>query len=164
MTKKSDCVLVYTCEDGTEIYTEKGKLSQWDYRVGFLKKEQKGIPRFAKHSHMIIDLYIKYFHNKEMTQRIKEYFVTLLDKVQPISHYPPKVNFFKIKDALPFKELDNVGMFSVEALMVYTELLMTQEKTNYPPMTFNRALFNDFLVKPIYSVINTATHVGKKNG
>lgn len=163
MTKKADCILVYTCEDGTEIYTAKGIISEWDYRVGFLKKGQKGTPRFAKHSHMIIDLYIKYFHNKELTQKLKEYFVALLDKVKPIDHFPPKSQalYFKREYAKAYKELDNVGMFSVEALMVYTELLMIQEKTNYAPMTFNRRLFNDFLVKDIYSVINTATHVGK---
>lgn len=162
MTKKSDCTLVYTCDDGTQIFTAKGKLSEWDYRVGFLKSGQKGIPRFAKHSHIIIDLYIKYFHDKVLTNELKHYFIALLEKVQPIKHYPPSVQFFKKEYAEKFKELDNVGMFSVEALMVYTELLMVQEKTNYPPMTFNRNLFHGFLVKDIYSVINTATHVGGK--
>ena len=161
MTKKSDCTCVYVCEDGTTIHVAKGKLSEWDFRVGFLKRGMKGIPRFAKHSHMIIDLYIKYFHNEELTRKLKQYFLELLDKVEPVSHYPPKPKFFNKENVQSFEELDNVGMFSVEALMVYTELLMIQEKTNYPPMTFNRRLFNDFLVKPIYSVINTATHVGK---
>lgn len=162
MTKKADCLKVYTCKNGTEIYVHRGKLSKWDFRVGFLKKGQKGIPRFAKHSHVIIDLYIKYFHNKELTQKLKQYFLKLLDNVKPIKSYPPKIEYFKKGYAKRFRELDNIGIFSVEALMVYTELLMIQEKTNYPPMTFNRRLFNDFLVKPIYSVINTATHVGKK--
>ena len=163
MTKKADCVLVHTCENETKIYVAKGILSKWDFRVGFLKKDQKGTPRFAKHSHMIIDLYIKYFHNKELTKELKTYFVKLLDEVKPIYSFPPKTEFFKKGYENKFKELDNVGMFSVEALMVYTELLMIQEKTNYPPMIFNRKLFNDFLVRDIYSVINTATHVGRKH-
>lgn len=162
MTKKSECSLVYKCKNGTEIYTARGKISKWDFRVGFLKKGVKWTPRFAKHSHIIIDLYIKYFHNKKLTHELKEYFVSLLDKVEPIQSYPPKILFFKKKYAEEFKELDDVGIFSIEALMVYTELLMTQERTNYPPMTFNRRLFNDFLVRDIYSVINTATHVGKR--
>ena len=162
MTKKADCSLVYACQDGTQIYVAKGVLSQWDFRVGFLKKDQRGTPRFAKHSHVIIDLYIKYFHNKQLTERLKQYFLWLLNKVQPITSFPPKVLFFRREFTKEYRELDNVGIFSVEALMVYTELLMTQEKTNYPPMIFNRKLFNDFLVRDIYSVINTATHVGRK--
>ena len=162
MVKKKDCVQVYECENGTGVYVVKGKLSEWDFKVGFLKKNMKGIPRFAKHSHVIIDLYIKYFHDKELTEELKKYFLDLLDKVKPIEHYPPKILFFKKEFAKKYKELDDVGIFSVETLMVYVELLMTQEKTNYPPMIFNRKLFNDFLRKNIYSVINTATHVGKK--
>lgn len=164
MTKKSDCVLVYTCEDGTQIYVTKGIISEWDYKVGFLKNNQKRTPRFAKHAHIIIDLYMKYSYNPELTMKLKEYFVNLLDQVQPITSFPPHVQQFRPEYAQPYQELNSVGMFSVEALMVYTELLMIQEKTNYPPMTFNRKLFNDFLIKEQYSVINTATHVGKKKG
>jgi len=161
MTKKADCSLIYTCKDGMTIHTAKGVLSKWDYRVGFLKEGMKRTPRFAKHSHIIIDLYTKYFHNKKLTMELKGYFIKLLDNVQSIDYYPPKIIFFRKEYANKFKELDQIGIFSVEALMVYVELLMIQEKTNYPPMTFNRKLFNDFLIKDIYSVINTATHVGK---
>ena len=162
MVKKADCIPIYECKDGTVIYTTKGKLSKWDYRVGFLGNGLKGTPRFAKHSHVIVDLYIKYFHDKALTLELKKYFLNLLDKVQAIDYYPPKVSFFKPDYCEIFSKLKNIGIFSPEALMVYVELLMTQEKTNYPPMTFNRKLFNDFLVKSIYSVFNTATHVGKK--
>jgi len=98
MVKKADCTKIYTCENGTEIYVHKGKLSEWDFRVGFLKKGMKGTPRFAKHSHVIIDLYIKYFHNKELTKKLKQYFVELLDKVEPVNLSPSLAEVFKKLD------------------------------------------------------------------
>ncbi|AJF62460.1 MAG: hypothetical protein QT11_C0001G0311 [archaeon GW2011_AR20] len=162
MTKKAECDLIYTCEDRTQIYVAKGNLSKWDFRVGFLKEGMKGTPRFAKHLHIATEFYIKHAHNPELAKKFKEYFVGLLDKVEPIDYYPPKIKFFDQNKLEEFEDLNEVGEFSVEFLMVYIELLMTQEKTNYAPMFFNRKLFNDLFVKNRYSVMNTASQRGKK--
>src|SRR3989338_9232981 len=94
MTKKAECDLIYTCEDRTQIYVAKGNLSKWDFRVGFLKEGMKGTPRFAKHLHIATEFYIKHAHNPELAKKFKEYFVGLLDKVEPIDYYPPKIRVF----------------------------------------------------------------------
>lgn len=161
MTLKKDCDLIYTCKNGTKIFVAKGSLSEWDFRVGFLKPDMKGTPRFAKHVHVTVELYIKHAHNPELAEKLRGYFLELLDKVQPVSSYPPTLKFFEHGKLKGFEDLDKVGEFSVEFLMAYVELLMIQEKTNYEPMTFNRKLFNDMFVKNRYSVISTATHTGK---
>lgn len=52
--------------------------------------------------------------------------------IQPIDYFPPRLQFFRPEHVAPFQELDKVGEFSVEFLLVVTELLAIQEKTNYP--------------------------------
>jgi len=156
MVKESDLTPIFTTASGERIMVKKGKLSKWDFRVYYIKKGLK-IPRSPKHSHLTIDLYIKYGKNPKLTMKMVEKFRKLLDLIKPIDFFPPKFQFFKPSDAREFKELDSVGIFSSEFLFAYEELMIIQEKTNYAPMTFHRNLLNNFGIKDEYSVINTAT-------
>ena len=56
----------------------------------------------------------------------------MLKALEPINYFPPKLKFFKPKHVEPFKQLDSIGEYSVEFLLVATELMAIQEKTNYP--------------------------------
>ncbi len=56
----------------------------------------------------------------------------------------------------PFKELDKVGEFSVEFMLVVTELMAIQEKTNYPRGSLTESLYRDFDTKDRFSVIQKA--------
>jgi len=161
MVKEKNLVLVHITKMGEKIMVKKGKLGKWDFRVYYIKDGVK-TPRSPKHSHLTIDLYIKYGKNSTLTMKMVEKFRELLDLIKPIDFFPPKFQFFKPSDADEFKELDSVGIFSSEFLLAYEELMIIQEKTNYAPMTFHRNLLNNFGVKDIYSVINTATHSGGK--
>lgn len=162
MVKESDLILVHTTKSGEKIMVKKGQLSKWDFRVYYIKDGLK-IPRSPKHSHLTIDLYIKYFKNRELTMKMIQIFRFLLDKIEPINYFPPKFQIFKPSDANEFRELDSIGMFSTEFLFAYEELMIIQEKTNYAPMTFHRSLLNNFAVKDIYSVINTATQNSRRS-
>jgi hypothetical protein len=161
MVKVKDLVLIHKTRKGEQIMVKKGSLSEFDFRVYYIKNGLK-VPRSPKHSHLTIDLYIKYGKNPKLTMKMVERFRQLLDLIQPINYFPPKFQFFKQSDTDEFKELDSVGIFSAEFLMAYEELMIIQEKTNYAPMTFHRNLLNSFGTKDIYSVINTATQSGKK--
>jgi len=140
MVKESDLILVHTTKSGEKIMVKKGRLSKWDFRV-FYKVGKKRV-RSPKHSHLTIDLYIKYFQNPELTMKMIKRFRELLDKIEKIDYFPPKFQFFKPSDADEFRELDNVGIFSSEFVFAYEELMIIQEKTNYEAMTFHRNLLN----------------------
>jgi hypothetical protein len=60
-----------------------------------------------------------------------------------------------------FTELDKVGEFSVEFLLVVTELIMIQEKTNYPQGSLTQKLYADFGIKDRFSVIQSAVFRGR---
>jgi len=49
-----------------------------------------------------------------------------------------------------------VGEFTVELLLVLTELMAIQEKTDYPKGTLTESLYRDFGVKDRFSVIQKA--------
>ena len=66
------------------------------------------------------------------------------------------MQFFKPENIIPFQDLDNVGEFTVEFLLVTAELIAIQEKTNYPEGSLTESLYNDFGVKDRFSVINKA--------
>lgn len=76
--------------------------------------------------------------------------------IRPIDYFPPKLQFFKPEHVEPFKDLDRVGEFSVEFMLVVTELMAIQEKTNYPKGSLTESLYRDFGVKDRFSVIQKA--------
>ncbi|WP_456487858.1 hypothetical protein [Candidatus Alkanophaga liquidiphilum] len=76
--------------------------------------------------------------------------------IEPIDYFPPKLQFFKLEHVEPFKDLDRVGEFSVEFMLVVTELMAIQEKTNYPKGSLTESLYKDFGVKDRFSVIQKA--------
>lgn len=83
-------------------------------------------------------------------------------KVRPNKAFPPKLLTFSKEHITQFKELDNYGEYSVEFLLVITELIMIQEKTNYPGGAMNLSLFHKFRrEEDIFSVVSAATFKGK---
>jgi hypothetical protein len=80
--------------------------------------------------------------------------------VQPINYYPPKFQIFSFKNASPYVPLDVVGEFSVEFLLAVSELIFIQEKTNYPTGSLTQELYESFLTKDRFSVIQRATFRG----
>ena len=64
---------------------------------------------------------------------------------------------FQSDDDAPFRSLDAVGEFSVEFLLVVSELIFIQEKTNYPTGSMTQRLYKAFGEKDRFSVIAMAT-------
>lgn len=79
-------------------------------------------------------------------------------KIKPTAKFPPELQVFKLEQVKQFEELDQYGEYPVEFILVVTELIMIQEKTNYPNGTMNLNLFKKFRNKgSIFSVVSAAT-------
>jgi len=152
-------VLVYTTKNGTEIYVETGIKSKNDFKVRY--KEPGKFIRTPKHIHLIIDLYLKKVGNRELTLKLVSRFLEMLGKHKPSESFPPKFQSFDKNSIKEFEELDKYGEYSVEFLTAIFDLIMIQEKTNYPNGIINKKLFEAFLAeKDIFSVVSAATFRG----
>lgn len=115
--------------------------------------------RTPKHIHLIIDLYLKLSRNKELTLKLIDYLIDLMKKLKPETTYPPTLQVYSKQDLSKFDELNSYGQYSVEFIIVVTELIMIQEKTNYPTGTMNVKVFERFRDKhdDIFAVVSAAT-------
>lgn len=149
--------IIYKTKNGVAIGTIPGKKPESPYDFRVLYKEPGKNVRTPKHIHLIVEMYVKHAYHPELTMKLRDHLLSLFEELKPINYYPPKLQKFKIEDVEPFKKLDEVGEFTVEFMLVTTELIMIQEKTNYPQGSLTRQLYEDFGVKDRFSVINAAT-------
>jgi len=80
----------------------------------------------------------------------------MLSQIEPVTSFPPTTQYFKPEHVEPFKELDKVGEFTVEFILVAIELVAIQERTNYPTGTLTENLYKSFGVKDRIQVIQKA--------
>jgi hypothetical protein len=148
--------LVYTTKANVQIGVYPGRKpeSPYDFIVKFREPDKR--ERTPAHVHLIIEMYVKYAHNSSLTLKLKEHILTMLRSIKPIDSFPPNLQFFKPEHIEPFKDLDKVGEFTVEFLLVVTELMAIQEKTNYPEGSLTESLYEDFGVKDRFQVIQKA--------
>jgi hypothetical protein len=151
-------VLVYTTQNNVQIHVEPGKKSQNDFRVRFLHPGK--LMRTPTHVHPIVELYVKQAYDKQLTNQLVSWLLQVFQKVHPITAYPPTLQVFNPTQAVPFRSLDAVGEFSVEFLLIVSELIFIQEKTNYPTGSLTQKLYQDFLTKDRFSVISQAVFRG----
>lgn len=152
---------IYTTKDGTEINVYPGVKSRWDFKVKFRKPGERRELTPA-HVHIIVEMYVKHAYNPDLTMRLRDHILKMMQSIQPIDYFPPRLQFFRPEHVEPFRELDRVGEFTVEFLLVVTELLAIQEKTNYPKGSLTESLYEDFGVKNRFRVIQKAIFTNKK--
>jgi hypothetical protein len=145
--------LIYTTKKNVQIGVYPGRKpeSPHDFIVKF--KEPNKRERTPAHVHLIVEMYVKHAHNPSLTMNLKDHILTMLAQIKPINSFPPSLQFFKPEHIELFKDLDTVGELPVEFLLVVTELLAIQEKTNYPAGSLTESLYKDFGVKDRFSVI-----------
>jgi len=148
--------LVYTTKANVQIGVYPGRKpeSPFDFIVKFREPGKR--ERTPAHVHLIVEMYVKHAHNPLLTLKLKEHILTMLKSVKPVNSFPPSLQFFKPEHVEPFKELDKVGEFTVEFMLVVTELMAIQEKTNYPQGSLTESLYEDFGVKDRFQVIQKA--------
>jgi hypothetical protein len=125
-------------------------------------REPKKRERTPAHVHLIVEMYVKHAYNPSLTLELRDHILTMLNQIEPVNSFPPALQFFKPEHVEPFKDLDRVGEFTVEFLLVAIELVAIQEKTNYPTGTVTENLYKNFGVKDRFSVIQGAVWKGRK--
>ena len=153
--------IVYKTMKGTDILVEKGEKSKYDFIVKYRERGKR--IRTPKHIHILVDLYIKQAKNEKLTMKFIDHIINcILPNIEAVDHFPVLPRLFKEEQLDDFKELNNYGEYSMEFLLVVIELIMTQEKTNYPDGIMNVAGFRKFREKAdIFSVVSAAAFRGR---
>jgi hypothetical protein len=159
----AEYTLRHFTNEGTSILVSKGskKESVFDFKVHF--QEKGGRKRTPKHIHIIVDLYIKLSHNEKLTLQLIDHIIDLINNLKPAKEYPPTLQLFDKNTTSKFNELNKYGQYSVEFILVVIELIMIQEKTNYPNGTLNLMVFKKFRDnhEDIFSVVQAATFTNR---
>lgn len=153
--------LVHTTVEGVKIYVSKGGKSEYNFKVQY--QEPRKRVRTPKHIHLIIDLYMKLTGNRSLTLQFVDHIIEqVILKLQPSRSNPPILQVFSPQHVTKFQPLDAYGEYSIEFLLVVAELVMIQEKTNYPDGVMNLNLFRRFRDEAdIFSVVSAATFRGR---
>lgn len=148
--------IVYTTKRNVKIAVYPGKKpeSPYDFIVRFQEPNKR--ERTPAHVHLIVEMYVKHAYNPLLTLKLRDHILKMFEQIKPINYFPPSLQYFKPHHVEPFKELDRVGEFTVEFLLVVTELMAIQEKTNYPKGSLTESLYRDFGVKNRFAVIQKA--------
>jgi hypothetical protein len=152
--------LIYTTKANVrfEVYPGSKQQSHYDFIVKFRESNKR--ERTPAHVHLIVEMYVKHAYNPSLTLKLKDHILMMLSQIKGVNSFPPSLQFFKPEHIESFKELDKVGEFTVEFLLVAIELVAIQEKTNYPTGTLTENLYKNFGVKDRFSVIQTAVWRG----
>lgn len=150
--------LIETTSNNIQILVSKGSKpeSPFDFKVHY-KEPGKRI-RTPKHIHIIIDLYMKLSKNEALTIKFIDYLIEMMQKLQPETKFPPTTQISNHPYS-EFNKLNQYGEYSVEFICAITELIMIQEKTNYPNGNLNVKVFKMFRDnhKDIFAVVSAAT-------
>ena len=99
--------------------------------------------------------------DKKLTLELVKEFLKMLPNLRISKEFPPKFQEFSKERFSIYEPLNSFGEYSVEFLAAIFDLIMIQEKTNYPNGTINRKLFEAFLAeKDIFSIVSGATFRG----
>ncbi|MCL0068054.1 hypothetical protein M1N67_03930 [Peptococcaceae bacterium] len=139
--------LIYTTKANVQIGVYPGRKpeSLYDFIVKFREPGKR--ERTPAHVHLIVEMYVKHAHNPLLTLKLKEHILTMLKSIKPVDSFPPSLQFFKTEHIEPFKDLDRVGEFTVEFLLVVTELMAIQAYGNSGKNKLSRRFLNRKFVR-----------------
>ncbi len=148
--------LLFTTKRGVKIFVAPGSKSRFDFRVRYQEPNRR--VRTPKHIHWVIDLYIKREHERNLTNKLLDLLIEITRKVQPSKEFPPQFQFFAKLDLKPFESLDRFGEYTTDFLIATVELIMIQEKTNYPAGILNLKILRAFRNnESIFKLVSAAT-------
>ena len=148
--------LVYITQNQTHIYAEPGRKSPCDFIVKY--QELGKHRRTPKHIHLVVDLFAKRTGNYELTNELLDHIINMICIIKPSTSFPPHLQIFSETDIIKFQGLQPYGEYPVDFLLVVTELIMIQEKTNYPHGVMNLNLFRKFREgADIFTIVSAAT-------
>lgn len=162
-------ILFHTTSDGVKIFVSRGRKSPYDFRVHYREGNKR--KRTPKHIHLAVDLLIKYYFEKDLTLKLRDHLHKIFLTLKPVNNFPPKLQIFNNSHLRVFEKLNNFGEYSIEFILIVSELIMIQEITNRsytlksePTKEERKDLLAyrmyDNIDKDIYSVISSATFKG----
>lgn len=150
---------IYTTQDGVVIYAEQGSKTPNDFIIRYQEPNRR--IRTPKHIHVIVDLYMKLTGNHAITMQLVDHILdNIISKVSPSNTNPPAIQIYSPQTVQQFQTLDGFGVYSVEFVLYVTEMIMIQEKTNYPNGTLTDKLFRKFRhhSNDLFAIISAATY------
>ncbi|MCS7324488.1 MAG: hypothetical protein NZ532_04010 [Thermoflexales bacterium] len=141
------------------VYPGRKTQSPHDFVVRF--KASGSRERTPSHVHLIVEMYVKHAFDRDLTLKLRDHILTIFKNVRPVGGFPPALQYFQPFHVEPFRRLDQVGEFSVEFMLVVTELIAIQEITNYPSGSLTQSLYQDFGYRDRFSVIQKAIWRGR---
>ncbi len=159
-------ILDIELQDGLILYVFPGSLSPNDIWLKYRKLNSR--VRTPKHIHWAVDLLIKKFLSRDLTNTLLEVFRHCWDNVQglPARDADSIIGSLSIAQnqnyVHQFEPLNGLGFFRVDFLLHLMELLMLQEKSNNP----NEYMFKEVLdgllnSSDLYKIISTVNHRGR---
>ena len=145
-----------------------GRKSDADIIIKYRQKLKNGKwsnIRTPKHIHWTVDLLIKSYSNRELTSKFIDELMKVWEKIQPIKSKEERDKLsleqlleYDQETIEKFKELSKYGEYNIKFLILLAQLLMLQEKTNYP----HGKIFQTLLKKlkqgeDIFTILATAT-------
>lgn len=156
-------ILDIELQDGLTLYVFPGSLSPKDILLKYRKRDSR--VRTPKHIHWAVDLLVKKFLNKELTNSLLQVFRQGWDDVQGLMDREADTIIRSLLIAQNheyierFKPLNALGFFKIDFLLNLMELLMLQEKTNNPNAYMFKDLLDGLLIsRDLYKIISTATY------
>lgn len=164
--------LIRRTEDDIEIYVKPGTKTPreqfpYDFQVLYRLPHTGSRPRSPKHVHIVVDLYRKREVEPELTDAFVDHILNdIIEPVVPFEGFPPELQVFDVEHVQQFEGLNGISEYSVEFLLVAIEMIMIQERTNFPDperYNLNQRLFRQFRNREdIFTVIGTATYRGRR--
>ena len=148
--------VIYTTQHNVQIMVDPGSKSDNDFIVRYREPGKR--VRTPKHIHLVVDIFAKKTGNKDLTNQFIDRIIYIIEHMKPSETYPPKLQHFSLSDSQIFSPLNAFGEYEVEFLMVVAELIMIQEKTNYPNGKLNLNIFHKMRDgEDIFSIVSAAT-------
>lgn len=120
--------------------------------------------RTPKHIHWAVDLMLKREHNQKLTVELLQDFKNQWAKTKPLSERNSRAVYDSLvlsrdeKLLQKYKPLNLYGYYNTDFIIHLMELLMLQEKTNYPSAyMFLRVISELISGNDLFKVISTAT-------
>lgn len=156
-------------KNGLWLYVFPGRLSQNDIWVKFKDFNiPRSMIRTPKHIHWAVDILIKKFGNKQLTDAFLNDMLTRWNQITPLPDRKLQTilnNLTCSKSSqfiTKYQALNAVGFFSTEFLTHLMELLMLQEKTNNPQAYMFGGVVNELLkFTDLYKILSAAGFGGR---
>jgi len=122
--------------------------------------------RTPKHIHWVIDILIKKEHNKELTLEFLKFLREMWNRVEAFNNKSEqqkcKLKYVSHEKLNKFKELNNLGEYSLEFIVYLIELMIIMEKTGKSTAYVFKNMLDALLKNDeIFVIVSKATQNGK---